>query len=206
MIRSLKVWIVFVALTVGWVSIGYAQTSLTLGNGSVVTISDDGLGGLSASNGSAQTLLDWPTLCVKACAACDDPCQAGDVYDVQGAPSSVSGNGRTIRMSTVFMADLLVQRTIFAPDTQVGNLDGHVRYLDQFTNETNDTVEVTAYLGSIGTGRVVPNDANVSRSHYLDDTNLEPRDRWYVIDDADVNGGALAVGVLTWAVVVYSLL
>ncbi len=198
MIRSLKIWMVLAALSVWWVNIAHAQISLTLGNGSVVALSDETSGGLNASNGSAQTLLDWPTLCVKACAACDDPCQAGEVYDVQGAPAIVADNGRTIRMSTVFMADLLVQRTVFAPDTQVEDLDGHIRYLDTFTNETNDVAEVTVYLGSIHSGQVVPNDANVIRSHYLDDTNLESLDRWYVVDDADVNGGALALGVLTW--------
>jgi hypothetical protein len=105
-------------------------------------------------------------------------------------------------MSTVFMADLLVTRTIFAPDTPVGTLNGHVRYIDSFSNETGDEIQATIFLGSSdldpNTGKIGPADVNLIRSQHLDDAQLEPLDRWLVMDDADVNGTALAVGVLTW--------
>ncbi len=183
-------------------SMGYSQTSLTLGNGQQITVSDNGRGGLSASNANTSTLLDWPVLCVHACAACNDPCQNNDLYNVQGSASVVTSNGRSIQMSTVFMAGLLVQRTIFAPSGLVANLDGHVRYLDRFTNETDTEIQVTVYLGSSDLngsfGRVAPNDATVIRSNYLDDSILEPLDRWFVIDDGDASGGALALAAVTW--------
>ena len=182
--------------------LGNAQTDLTLGNGRVVTVSDKGLGGLTASSETTLTLQDWPVLCVKPCVDCFDPCESSDLYNVQGAPSTVSANGRTILMNTVFMANLLVTRTIFAPDTQVDTLNGHVRYMDSFRNETGNDIQTTIYIGSSDVdptfGRVAPHDASVIRSHYLDDTGVEPLDRWFVVDDADVNGTALAVGILTW--------
>ena len=179
-----------------------AQTEFVLPNGQPVTVQGSSFGGLSIGDGATATISSWPALCVKACDACADPCTATEIYNAQGALPELVSNGRELRMATVFMSDLLVERRIFVPNFGAATVNGHVRYLDRFTNETMVPITVTVFLGSVGAmpavGQIVSGGVNVIRTHHLDDSEVEVLDRWVSLDDNLVDGGCIAFGAISW--------
>ena len=179
-----------------------AQTEFVLPNGQPVTVQGSSFGGLSIGDGATATISSWPALCVKACDACADPCTATEIYNAQGALPELVSNGRELRMATVFMSDLLVERRIFVPNFGAATVNGHVRYLDRFTNETMVPITVTVFLGSVGAmpavGQIVSGGVNVIRTHHLDDSEVEVLDRWVSLDDNQVDGGSIAFGAISW--------
>ena len=110
-------------------------------------------------------------------------------------------NGQQIRLGQDFLADVLVQRQIYVPSAG-GKFDGFVRYVDSFTNTTNQPTTITVYLGSQtlteDVGRLHPTTASVRRSHHFDDALIEPKDRWLLLDDASPEGDYQAVATLVW--------
>lgn len=185
--------IIIAALVVLLSGPALAEVALDGPNGTRFRIDDTGHGGLVGPG----AFTDWPQLCVRVCAACDDPCAAGAIYSAGGQASGNEINGRQRVLATDALAGLDVRRKVFVPNAGGALADGFVRYLDSLTNNGRAAVTVAVRVGSVrsGTGRLGVAGLTVWRTA-TDDAELEPVDRWLVIDDANNVGGAAAVGAL----------
>ena len=170
-----------------------ARVVLNGPNGTPFAIEDTGGGELSGP----AAFDGWPRLCVRVCAACDDPCAAGDIYAASGAASAGELNNRQRALAAQNMAGLSVQRRVYVPNAGQANADGFVRYLDTLTNNSGAAITVAVRVGSVGLGggHLRDNAATIWRTH-SDDAQLEARDRWLLTDDGDPTGQAAALGIL----------
>lgn len=183
----------FVLFALLWTVPALGRVNLNGPNGTGFGIEDTAGGELSAP----AAFVNWPRLCVRVCAACDDPCAAGDVYNAGGAASQAELNNRQRALAVRQMAGLDVQRRVFVPSAGQANADGFVRYLDSLTNNTGAAITVAVRIGSVAVngGRLRDNAATVWRTH-SDDAQLEANDRWLLTDDDNADGGPAAVGHL----------
>ncbi len=172
----------------------FADVSLTTPNGFTFQISDQQSGTLNLSN----HLQNWPLLCVQA--ACSEgqcsPCLSSQIYDAQGAASSIelSGSQRAMAMQT--LEGIEVERRIYIPLDGPANADGFVRVLDRFYNPSTQAKTISVSLGSLKPLSTLGSvDSQVWRtSSYDAEFNLS--DRWVLIDDDQANSGRSNVVVL----------
>ncbi|MCB9526657.1 MAG: PKD domain-containing protein, partial [Myxococcales bacterium] len=180
------------ALCLAWAP-ALADVNLQAPNGTSYTIRDTGGGELSAPG----VFGSWPKLCVQACADCDQACGGGDLYDAGGAASAAELNNRQRAMAVRTIHGLDVQRRVYVPSAGQALANGFVRYLDTLTNNTGAPITVTVRVGSVTGNERVNNATTLWRTH-SDDAVLETFDRWWVLDDDNVDAGSPSVAALVF--------
>lgn len=176
----------------------WADVSVVTGGGVTYQIDEKSSGGLT----SPANFQQWPLLCVKSCSDCNDPCTDTDFYDANNVAPLASLNGQQLLLGQDFLGNVLVQRKIYVSGNSAENFNAFVRYLDVFTNPTDADLTITVHLGTFSgqnaQGRLLPNDARVQRSHHFADDQIDPDDRWVLMDDGSPDGGFAAVATLVW--------
>ena len=173
----------------------YAQQQITGPNGLIYRIDGTGHGGLLAP-GPYQ---GWPQLCVRVCDGnCELSCEADSIYTAAGNPPIQTDGLQGLQLATRQLAGLQVSRHIWIPAAGPENADGFVVYFDELVNPTNNPITVDIRLGSLasGQGQLDNSNARVWRTQ-SDDSSLETRDRWFLVDDDQAFGGRPALAVLT---------
>lgn len=172
------------------VSSVWGEVNLTTPNGAIVTIDEDGSGGLT----SATALNAWPLLCVRA--ACQGaectPCEAGELYDANGAVSTLELGGRQHALNTQLLSGIEVTRRVYVPPAPAPEeADGFIRIVDSFYNPDTNPRSISAYLGSLNqaTSLIGAPSSQIWRTSSYDAT-LTESDRWVLIDDQSAQGGA----------------
>ncbi|MBV71857.1 MAG: hypothetical protein CMH52_11050 [Myxococcales bacterium] len=183
------------ALCISFSGSVYGQQQITGPNGQVHRIDGSGHGGLLGPS----PYEGWPQLCVRVCNNdCDLSCPAGSVYSAAGIVPTPTDGLQGLQMATAQLAGLEVARHIWIPAAGPQNADGFVVYFDELFNPTNEPITVNIRLGSVaqGAGQITEDNARVWRTQ-SDDSTLETRDRWFLVDDDQAFGGTPSLAVLT---------
>ncbi|MEE2757405.1 MAG: PKD domain-containing protein [Myxococcota bacterium] len=173
----------------------YGQQQITGPNGQTYRVDGRGHGGLVGPS----PYEGWPQLCVRVCNNdCNLACDVDSIYSAAGVAPTQTDGLQGLQMATVQLAGLQVSRHIWIPAAGPQNADGFVVYFDELFNPTNAPITVNIRLGTVASGRGQINDANarVWRTQ-SDDSILEIRDRWFLVDDDQAFGGRPSLAVLT---------